>query len=201
MSPLGPTPKPSHFATPGALRAWFEKHHATRTELWAGYWKKDSGRPSITWEESVDEALCFGWIDGIRRAHDGERYVIRFTPRKVTGLWSARNLRRYAELLAARRVRAAGRRAFESRRANAAHGYSIADRPDTLPAAWAKRLRADGAASAFVAAQPPGYRRAAFYWVTSAKQEATRERRFALLLAESAAGRRVLRFLRAGETG
>jgi uncharacterized protein YdeI (YjbR/CyaY-like superfamily) len=98
-------------------------------------------------------------------------------------------------------VRAAGRRAFESRRASDAHGYSVADRPDALPAAWAKRLRSDRAANAFVAAQPPWYRRSAFHWVTSAKQEATRERRFATLLADSAAGRRVKPLRRAGDAG
>jgi uncharacterized protein YdeI (YjbR/CyaY-like superfamily) len=201
VSPLGPTPKPGFFATPSAFRAWLVRNHASRTELWVGYWKRGTGRRSVTWAETVDEALCFGWIDGIRRARDARSFVVRFTPRKPTSAWSARNLRRFALLLAAGRVHASGRKAHDTRHPGRAHGYSVADRPDTLPPAFARRLRADRTARAYLVAQPPWYRRAAFHWVTSAKQEATRERRFVTLLADSAAGRRVKPLRRPGTSG
>src|SRR5262245_38416682 len=107
--------KPTFFRTPADFRAWLQKHHSTKTELWVGYWKKGTGRPSLTWQESVDEALCFGWIDGIRKKIDTDSYMNRFTPRRTGSVWSAVNTRRAAELIKARRMRAAGKKAFDAR--------------------------------------------------------------------------------------
>src|SRR5262249_21360312 len=107
--------EPVFFATPDEFRQWLHANHAAAAELWVGYYKKGSGRPSITWPEAVDEALCCGWIDGDSNTIDGESYKIRFTPRRATSIWSAVNTRRMAELLAAGRVRPAGVKAFDAR--------------------------------------------------------------------------------------
>jgi len=191
MSPQVPAPKPTFFATPADWRAWLARHHAHRTELWVGYWKKGEGRPSITWPESVDEALCYGWIDGLRRAHDARSYVIRFTPRKPTSVWSRRNTDRFLALAKAGRVRAAGRKAFAARREGRSGVYSFEQPRVALPAAYARRFRADPGAWAYFRAAAPWYRRAATWWVVSAKRADTRERRLATLVADSAAGRRI----------
>ena len=179
---------PKFFTTPAAWRAWLEKHHATEAELWVGYHKKGSGTPSITWPESVDGALCFGWIDGLRRGLDATRYVIRFTPRKPRSIWSDVNTKRYGELLRAGLVSEAGKLAF-GRRAEARAGlYSFEQPRVVFPPAFARELKANRAAWTFFQAQTPSYRRAATWWVISAKQDATRRRRLARLIADSAAG-------------
>jgi uncharacterized protein YdeI (YjbR/CyaY-like superfamily) len=188
--------KPRHFKTPAEFRAWLEKHHATERELWVGYYKKDTGRPSITWRESVDEALCFGWIDGVRRPVDAESYTIRFTPRKPTSNWSAINVRRVKELMQSGHMRPAGQAAFEARRDKTSAGYSIAALPVDLDPAHAKRLRRHPAAWKFFQAQPPGYRKMVNHWLNSAKQETTRLARIELLVTHSARGERVPRFVR-----
>lgn len=182
---------PRFFRTPVEFRRWLAAHHATATELWVGFHKRATGRPSLTWPESVDEALCVGWIDGMRKSLDAERYVIRFSPRKPTSIWSAVNTRRAKELIAAGRMLAAGLEAFEARRANRSGVYSFEQRPVALPREYAAKLRADRAASAYFAAKPPWYRRAAVWWVVSAKREETRLRRLAQLIEESARGRHV----------
>ncbi len=182
---------PRFFRTPAEFRRWLAAHHATATELWVGFHKRATGRPSLTWPESVDEALCVGWIDGMRKSLDAERYVIRFTPRKPTSIWSAVNTRRAKELIAARRMRAAGLRAFEARRVEKSGVYSFEQRRAVLPPRYAARLRAVPAASAFFAAKPPWYRRTAVWWVVSAKREETRLRRLAQLIEDSARGRNI----------
>ena len=185
-------PEPIYFAGPAQLRHWLERHGATTRELLVGFHKVGSGSPSPTWPEAVDEALCFGWIDGVRRSIDGRRYVIRFTPRTRTSTWSALNIARARELLRLGRMRPAGRAALEARADPRSAAYSHEQRrAAALPRAQAARLRADPGAWAFFRSQPPWYRRTAAYWVTSARREETRERRFATLLACSAAGRRV----------
>ncbi len=191
MSPIGPTPRPTFFATPAKWRAWLVKHHATAGELWVGFHKKGSGTPSITWPESVDEALCFGWIDGLRRSLDADRYVIRFTPRRSTSTWSAVNIRRVAELEASGRMRRAGRDAFAARRENRTGIYAYERRPLDLPAEFAAPLRANRAAWAYWQGATPSYRKSVAWWIVSAKQAATRQRRLAQLIADSAAGRPV----------
>jgi uncharacterized protein YdeI (YjbR/CyaY-like superfamily) len=189
------------FATPAEFRAWLTEHHATAAELWVGFYKKGSGRPSITWPEAVDEALCVGWIDGLRKSIDGESYRIRFTPRKARSIWSAVNIARVAELTAHGRMQPAGLAAFEQRSEDRSGLYSYEQRSDlALSAADEERFRANSAAWAFFQAQPPSYRHGALHWVLSAKQETTRQRRLATLIDDSANGLRIAPLRRGGTT-
>jgi len=181
--------KPAFFETPADFRDWLARNHDQASELLVGFYKKDSGRPSITWPESVDQALCFGWIDGVRKRLDDDRYTIRFSPRKARSIWSAVNVRRVQELAEAGRMQPAGLRAFEARLENKTAVYSYEQRPERLPAAAEKQFRADKAAWAWWQAQTPSYRRAATWWVVSAKREDTQARRLAQLIADSAAQR------------
>jgi uncharacterized protein YdeI (YjbR/CyaY-like superfamily) len=184
--------EPRFFATPADLAAWFAEHADTDTELLLGYWKKGTGRASVTWPESVDEALCVGWIDGIRRRIDDHSYMIRFTPRKTGSTWSNVNVARVCELTAQGRMRPAGTAAFEARRADRSGTYSHEQRADPrLDAAAEAAFRADATAWAFFSAAPASYRRAAIWWVVSAKQQATRDRRLTQLIADSRAGLRI----------
>jgi uncharacterized protein YdeI (YjbR/CyaY-like superfamily) len=181
--------KPRFFATPAAFRAWLAKHHASAKELVVGFHKRHTGKPSLTWPQSVDEALCFGWIDGVRRRlHDGA-YSIRFTPRKPTSTWSAINVARVAELERAGRMTDAGRRAFAARSAEKTGIYSYERATAKLAPHEARVLAANRAAASYFAAQPPWYRRACTHWIASAKRDETRARRLAQLIADSAAGR------------
>jgi uncharacterized protein YdeI (YjbR/CyaY-like superfamily) len=184
--------EPTFFATPDDFRAWLEEHHESATELLVGFYKKGSGRASITWPESVDQALCFGWIDGVRRSLGEEAYTIRFTPRKPRSNWSAVNVARMEELVAADLVAPAGLAAFERRSDDRTAIYAYEQRKNAkLPADFEARLRANAAAAEYFDAQPPWYRRTAAHWVISAKREATRERRLAQLIDDSANGRRI----------
>ena len=190
--------KPTYFAMPADFRHWLKQHHSTEQELWVGFHKKTSGRPSITWPESVDEALCFGWIDGLRKSIDVERYMIRFTPRKTTSVWSSVNTKRAGELIREGRMQPAGLAAFNARNPKRSGVYSFEQRSDpTLTPKLTARFRANRAAWEFFEAQPPGYRKTVTWWIVSAKQEATRERRLDILIRESAAGRRI-DFMRPG---
>ncbi len=183
---------PKFFPTPAAFRAWLRANHAREPELVVGYFKKGTGKRSITWPESVDEALCFGWIDGVRRSLGEEAYCIRFTPRRRHSIWSAINVARVAALEKAGKMMPAGRRAFEARRADRTGVYSFERRTAAeLSPDESARLRARPKAAAFFEAQAPWYRRAALHWVTSAKRPETRQRRLEQLIADSAAGRRV----------
>lgn len=185
-------PQPRFFANPQEFRAWLEKNHQSERELWVGYHRKATGRPSMTWPESVDEALCFGWIDGIRKAVDESSYMIRFTPRKPTSTWSAVNIGRVAELSKEGRMRPAGLKAFEARSDAKSAIYAYEQRKAAaFDPASEKRFRANGKAWEFFQAQAPSYRKVITYWVISAKQEATRARRLEKLIAESEAGRRL----------
>jgi uncharacterized protein YdeI (YjbR/CyaY-like superfamily) len=185
------TAKPAFFPTPAAFRAWLEKHHETARELLVGFYKKDSGTPSITWPESVDEALCFGWIDGVRRSLGPKSYSIRFTPRKPTSIWSRVNVDKVERLTGAGRMQPAGLRAYAARTAERTGVYSFErQQAAQLSAAEEKTLRANRKAAAFFERQPPWYRRVAIHWVTSAKRDETRARRLVQLIKDSAAGRR-----------
>jgi uncharacterized protein YdeI (YjbR/CyaY-like superfamily) len=184
--------EPTFFATQADFGAWLEAHHADGRELLVGFYKTGSGRPSITWPESVDEALCFGWIDGVRRSIDEDSYSIRFTPRTARSIWSAVNIERAGELIALGRMRPAGLAAFAARRDDRSAIYSHEQRRSPeLEADQEARFRADAAAWAWFEDQAPWYRRAAIHWVVSAKRPETRERRLAALIADSAAGRPV----------
>jgi uncharacterized protein YdeI (YjbR/CyaY-like superfamily) len=179
--------KPHFFPTPAAWRAWLEGHHAEADELWVGLYKRDSGRPSITWPEAVDGALCFGWIDGVRKSLDTVSYKIRFTPRKPRSIWSAINLKRATELSTLGLMQPAGLAAFQERDGKRSGIYSYEQRKAAkLPPAYEKEFRRNPAAWRFFQAQAPWYRRTATYWVISAKREETRQKRLASLLEDSA---------------
>ena len=182
--------EPVYFPSPAAFRDWLEAHHASAAELWVGYHKRGTGRPSLTWPESVDEALCVGWIDGLRKRVDGERYAIRFTPRRPGSNWSRVNLARVEALTAAGRMRPAGLAAFEARKPEADEPR-YEDRPEELPETYVVAFRErDPAAWAFFQAQSRSYRRLAIGWILSAKREETRLRRLEQIVEASAAGRR-----------
>jgi uncharacterized protein YdeI (YjbR/CyaY-like superfamily) len=184
--------KPTFFATPARFRAWLATNHAKKGELLVGFYKRGSGKPSITWPESVDEALCFGWIDGVRRSLGAEAYTIRFTPRKPTSIWSAINVARVKELVAKGRMQPAGLRAFELRTPERTGVYSFErSAAAKLEPAHEKALRANRKASAYFDAQAPWYRRACMHWIASAKKQETRDARVAQLIESSAAGREV----------
>lgn len=189
-----------YFPSPDAWREWLAEHHDSASEVLVGFYKAATGRPTMTWPQSVDEALCYGWIDGVRRRVDDERYSIRFTPRKTTSIWSAVNIRRIAELEGEGRMQPTGRSAFERRRESRSAIYSYEQRPeilpDALPEPYAAILRAKAKAWDFFERQPPSYRRAAIWWVVSARREATRLKRLGELVADSARSRRLARFSR-----
>jgi uncharacterized protein YdeI (YjbR/CyaY-like superfamily) len=180
------------FANGAAFRAWLDEHHAAQTEVLVGYYKRATGKPSMTWPESVDQALCYGWIDGVRRNAGEDAYTIRFTPRKPRSIWSAKNVARVGELTAAGLMTAPGLAAFALRTAERTGVYSF-ERKDAavLSPAQEALLRANAAAAAFWDAQPPGYKATATHWVISAKQEATRASRLAELIADAAQGLRI----------
>jgi len=183
---------PVFFPFPEAFRAWLQRHHAREKELWVGFHKKGSGKPSITWPEAVDAALCFGWIDGVRQSLGSDSYVIRFTPRKPRSTWSAVNIKRVAELTKLGLMQPAGVKAFEKRSDDKSAIYSYEQRKTAkLSGAYGKQFRASKKAWDFFQAQPPWYRRVASYWVISAKREETRSKRLAALIEDSEHGQRV----------
>ena len=184
--------KPLFFPTPRDWRQWLAKHHASTDELWVGFFKRGSCKPSITWPESVDEALCVGWIDGIRKRVDDESYVIRFTPRRRGSIWSAVNVRRVGELTKLGRMKPAGIRAFEARTKKKTAVYSFEQRHTIkMPVAYLRRFKENADAWRFFSTQAPWYRRTTTWLVISAKREETRLKRLSTLIADSAAGRRI----------
>jgi uncharacterized protein YdeI (YjbR/CyaY-like superfamily) len=184
--------KPRFFASPAEFRAWLDANHEREAELLVGFYKKGSGKPSITWPESVDEALCFGWIDGVRRSLDAERYTIRFTPRKPTSIWSNVNMAKVEMLLKAGRMRPAGLAAWERRDPEKSGIYAFErQNPAEFDAESERRFRRARGAWRFFQEQPPGYRRLATHFVTSAKRPETRERRLTVLIEHSTRGERL----------
>jgi uncharacterized protein YdeI (YjbR/CyaY-like superfamily) len=191
----GPGPAPKFFRTQQDFRAWLEKHHATENELWVGYYKKSSGKGGMIYKQAVDEALCFGWIDGVLKSLDGERYMQRYTPRKSTSHWSKVNVRRFAELEGEGRIAPSGRAAFD-RKTPERTGKASYEQPEAeFTVAQLKKLKANKKAWEFLEAQPPSYRRVVKHFVTRAKQEATRDRRLDLLIKHSAKGERIPQFI------
>ncbi|MEO8195850.1 MAG: YdeI/OmpD-associated family protein [Thermoanaerobaculia bacterium] len=174
--------QPTFFPAPADFRRWLAKHHAEAPELLVGFHKRDSGKPSLTWPESVDEALCFGWIDGVRRRIDEASYSIRFTPRKAGSVWSAVNIAKVEKLESEGRMTEAGRAAFARRRENRSGIYAYEQRPQELPAEYRKTLDESPAAARDFDSRPAGYRKTAIWKIVSAKQEATRQRRLAQLI-------------------
>jgi uncharacterized protein YdeI (YjbR/CyaY-like superfamily) len=182
---------PTFFATPGEFRAWLDEHHASAQELWVGFYKVGSGKPSITWPQSVDEALCFGWIDGVRQRIDDAGYAIRFTPRKPGSTWSAVNIGRVEELKDQGRMRPAGLAAFEARAQERSGIYSYERGEAALEAADEEQFRGNAQAWEFFQGQAASYRRAAIWWVVSAKRDETRRNRLATLIEDSEHGRTI----------
>jgi uncharacterized protein YdeI (YjbR/CyaY-like superfamily) len=182
--------EPIFFTSPGEFRAWLEANHDRRDELIVGFYKKASGKPSMTWPEAVDQALCFGWIDGVRRSHGDDAYTNRFTPRRRGSNWSAINIKRVGELIEAGQMTPAGMKAFEAR-TEARYSYEQERAAAALDAGQEREFRANPAAWEWFEARPPGYRRSAIHWVVSAKRPETRARRLATLIEDSAAGRAI----------
>jgi uncharacterized protein YdeI (YjbR/CyaY-like superfamily) len=179
--------KPTYFRTPAEFRKWLATNHARKQELLVGFYKKDSGKPSLTWPESVNEALCYGWIDGIRKNAGADSYTIRFTPRRHGSFWSNRNIANVKRLIKEKRMRPTGLKAYEERKGERSGAYAfeqsqIAD----FDAALLKRFKANNEAWTFYNDQPPGYKRTMRHWVVSAKKEETRFKRLDRLVAVSA---------------
>ncbi len=187
--------KPIYFRGQPAFRQWLEKNHDKHNELFVGFYKKNSGKVGITYQEALDEALCFGWIDGVVKSLDAVSYMHRFTPRKSTSHWSNVNVRRFGELDAAKQVAPAGRAAFERRTADRTGKASYEQPLAELTSSQMKRLRANAKARVYYERQAPSYQRVTKFWVTSAKQEATRERRLDLLIKCCAKGERIPQFI------
>jgi uncharacterized protein YdeI (YjbR/CyaY-like superfamily) len=193
MAPTDRAPGPAeplHFASPDEFRDWLAEHHESRDELWVGFWKKATGRASLTWPQSVDEALCVGWIDGLRRRIDDASYAIRFTPRRPGSTWSLRNLERFEVLEAEGRMRDPGREAFARRVEEKTGTYSFERKtPAELPDGFEERIREDPRVWDAWEAFTPSHRRRVVHWLASAKKEETRWRRLAKLIDDLAAGR------------
>ena len=185
-----PSPKPRFFRSQKEFRAWLERNHAKQKELWIGYYKKASGKKGIAYQEALDEALCFGWIDGKVRTIDEDTYMQRWSPRTARSPWSKINIKRFGELKKEGAVAPAGQAAFDRRdRKPASYSYEEAERGFT--GEYLKAFRKEKEAWAFFQAQPPGYRKMATFWVMSAKREETRQRRLAQLIDDSANARRL----------
>jgi uncharacterized protein YdeI (YjbR/CyaY-like superfamily) len=182
---------PTFFNTAADFRRWLEKHHATAPELWVGFRKKSTGLPGMTPAEALDEALCFGWIDGVRKSIDTGSYMNRFSPRRAGSVWSAVNTRRAKALVRAGRMRKAGLAAFEARTREAGFDWKARRDAVRLDPALERRFRTNAAAWRFFEAQPPAYRQNTIWYVMSAKREPTRARRLETVVSISAAGERL----------
>jgi uncharacterized protein YdeI (YjbR/CyaY-like superfamily) len=183
---------PIFFAKPDDFRKWLKKHHQIRTEQWVGFHRKSSRRASITRPEAVDESLCFGWIDGLRKTINAGSYKIRFTPRRPSSIWSATNIARMKKLIRGKRVRSAGMTAFQKRTPAKSHVYSYENRKAAkLSSAGTKLFRAESSAWKFFQRQPKSYRQTAIWWIISAKRSQTQENRLQRLIASSKAGGRL----------
>ena len=188
----------TYFVTPAKFRSWLAKNHTSEVELWVGFYKKGSGIESITWPQSVDEALCYGWIDGIRKNVDATRYTIRFTPRNAKSNWSAVNVRRVAELTKLGLMRSSGLKAFRLGDRKKSRQYSYEREHVKFGPVLEKNLKANSRAWLFFEKQPPSYRKVATWWVVSAKKEETKLKRLSQLIRDSAAGRRIAQLARPG---
>jgi uncharacterized protein YdeI (YjbR/CyaY-like superfamily) len=180
------------FHTPAEFRKWLEDNHQTETEVLVGYYKLSTKKPTMNWSESVDEALCFGWIDGVRRSIDAESYCNRFTPRKPKSNWSEVNIKKVEEMIRLGKMMPAGLAAFEKRLDARSGIYSYENRPEKLSAELEMKFMEDSAAWNFFNTQAPSYRKTIIHWVMSAKQDATQLSRLNKLMEASANAKRVL---------
>ncbi len=179
------------FKSQEALRKWFEKNHSKKDELWIGYFKKSSDKQSVTYAQAVDEALCFGWIDGIRKGIDDEKFCQRFTPRRLKSIWSAVNIKKLSELTKQGLMHEAGLNTFNNRDEKQAGLYSFEQTEIIMPAVYLKKLKANKKAWAYFSNIPPGYQKTVTWWVISAKQEETKLRRLDALIKDSESGRKI----------
>lgn len=184
---------PKFFKKPADFRKWLEKNHEKETELYVGFYKTGTGKPSITWPQSVDQALCFGWIDGIRKSIDKESYMIRFTPRKPGSIWSMVNIKKMEQLKAEGLVHPKGQAAYDRRKDEKSAIYSFEQHKDSikLPPEFEAELKKNKKAWDYFHHSAPSYKRAAIWWVISAKREATRINRLHTLIIDSEAGLRI----------
>lgn len=180
--------KPTFFASPAAFRKWLEKNHAKKSELLVGFYKVGSGKANMSWSESVDQALCFGWIDGVRRTIDDKSYCIRFTPRKPSSIWSASNIKKVKELSKKGLMHESGLAAFGKRTEEKSRVYSFEKPADNLSPAYEKKLKANKKAWKYFQALAPGYRKLSIHWIMGAKQEATQLKRLQTIVKQSADG-------------
>jgi uncharacterized protein YdeI (YjbR/CyaY-like superfamily) len=178
-------PKPRFFKNPNEFHAWLDKNHTSAKEIFVGFYKVHTRKPSLTWSQSVDVALCYGWIDGVRPTGDDESYVIRFTPRRPRSGWSAVNLKKVEELTKAGLMRPAGLAAYEARDKSKA-GYSVKGRPDNFPPAYERLFKRNKKGWQYFKSLSPSWQRNTIHYVTSAKQEETRLRRLETLIADCA---------------
>ena len=185
--------QPTFFANQSAFRKWLEKHHSKATELFVGYYKVGSGKPSMTWSQSVDQALCFGWIDGVRKSIDKDRYFFRYTPRKTTSIWSAINIKKVEDLTKQGLMHPNGLASFKWRKEHKSKIYAYETEAVKLSDNFEKKFKANEKAWAFFHSLPPSYRKSVFHWVMSAKQEATSIKRLNELITDSEAGRKIKR--------
>lgn len=182
---------PQFFAAPIDFRRWLEANHDKEIELLVGFFKVGSGNASMSWSQSVDEALCFGWIDGVRRSIDAESYSIRFTPRKAKSIWSAVNIKKVAELTAKGLMQPAGIAAFAKREESKSNVYAYENAPAKLSDEFEARFKANETARRFFSAQAKSYQKRAIHWVMTAKQAATRENRLMKLIDDCENGRKI----------
>lgn len=189
----------NYFESQEEFRNWLRSHHDKRTEVWIGFYKVGSAKKGITYKQAVDEALCFGWIDGIVKKIDAHSYCHRFTPRKKSSTWSQVNIRRYCELLELGLVHSAGQNVFENRDLKKEKRYSFEQEKHELPAAFEKKFKANKKAWKHFMERPASYRKPAIWWVISAKQEATRIKRLQTLIEDSENGRKIKLLRRTGE--
>lgn len=185
------TMEPIYFSSPAELRRWLKEFHDQESELLVGYYKIGTKKPSVTWSESVDVALCFGWIDGIRRSIDAERYCIRFTPRRPKSIWSAINVAKVEKLKKQGLMTPAGLAVYNNSEKTRQAQYSYENQPVKLTKAFEQKIRSNSKAWAFFGKQPQSYRKVAIRWVMSAKQEGTKERRLDELISDSADGLKI----------
>ncbi len=182
---------PTAFASVAQLRRWFANNHDSADVIVMRLMRKHAAHLGIMYADALDEALCFGWIDGVRRAFDADSFTVRFTPRRSRSIWSLVNIRHVKRLRDSGRMMPAGEQAFAARSAGRSGVYSFERKQPDLPPAYLKRFRSNKRAWSFFASQPPGYRRSSVFWVMSAKRDPTRDRRLAQLIADSRAGLRI----------
>jgi len=183
--------EPIYFTDTSTFRKWLEANHETETEVLVSYYKVATGKPSITWLESVDQALCFGWIDGVRRSIDMERYCIRFTPRRPGSNWSAVNIKKVEDLKRQGLMQKAGLEIFRKRKESTSEIYRYENKPEKFSDEYEKKFKEGVNAWTFFSSQSPSYQKTATYWVLSAKQESTKLRRFEKLIEACETGKRL----------